>query len=115
MKARLPMGFGGKSGNMNNMIKQAQKMQEDIEKIQEEMHEREFKATSGGGAVEVTVNGKKEIQDIEIDRDVINPDEKEMLEDLMIGAINEALRNAEQEIDKEMNKVTGGMNIPGLF
>lgn len=115
MKARLPQGFGGKSGNMNQMVKQAQRMQEDIERVQEEIYQKEFSATTGGGAVEVVINGKKVVQDINIRKDVVDPEEVEMLEDLIIGAINEALRKAEEEIDKEMEKVTGGMNIPGLF
>lgn len=115
MKARLPEGFGGKKGGMGSVVKKAQKMQEEIEKLQEELNEREYKATAGGGAIEVTVSGKKELQDISISKEVIKEEEKEMLEDLIISAVNEALRKAEEEVDEEMAKVTGGMRIPGLF
>ena len=109
----FPGGMGG--GNMNNMMKQMQKMQKQMEDMQTELEQREVEATSGGGAVSCKVNGKKEILDIKIDQSVVDPEDVEMLQDLILAAVNEALRKAEDMMTKEMSKVTGGMNIPGLF
>ena len=106
----MPMG-----GNMNNMIKQAQKMQEQMLKIQEEAEEKQVSASSGGGAVTVTVTGKKQIVSIKIDPEAVDPDDVETLEDMIMAATNEALRQAEEMMAQEMSKVTGGMSIPGLF
>lgn len=114
MKARLPQGMGGGPSNMNQMIRQAQKMQEEMNKIQEELSIKEYSATSGGGMVEVTVNGKKEVTKINIKPEVVDPDDVEILEDMIVGAINEALRNAEEDSNNRMNAVTGGLNIPGM-
>lgn len=105
----------GIPGNMNNMLKQVQKMQKQMEKIQAEIEEKELEVTAGGGAITVKVNGKKELLDIKIEPDVVDPDDVEMLQDLIVAAVNEALRKAEEMAAKEMSKVTGGMNIPGLF
>lgn len=102
-------------GNMNNMIKQAQKMQEQMLKIQEEAEEKQVSASSGGGAVTVTVTGKKQIVSIKIDPEAVDPDDVETLEDMIMAATNEALRQAEEMMAQEMSKVTGGMSIPGLF
>ncbi len=101
--------------NMNNMLKQAQKMQQDMLKAQQEIEEKEIEASSGGGAVTVKVSGKKEILSIKILPEVVDPDDVEMLEDLITAAVNEAMRKADEESAKEMSKFTGGMNIPGLF
>lgn len=114
MKARLPQGMGGGPSNMNQMIRQAQKMQEEMNKIQEELSIKEYSATSGGGMVEVTVNGKKEVTKINIKPEVVDPEDVEILEDMIVGAINEALRNAEEDSNNRMNAVTGGLNIPGM-
>ncbi|KPU27529.1 nucleoid-associated protein [Caloranaerobacter sp. TR13] len=100
-------------GNFNNMMKQVQKMQKEIAKMQKELEEREVEASSGGGAVTVKANGKKEILDITIDKDVVDPDDIEMLQDLILAAVNEALRKADEMVNSEMQKITGGM--PGLF
>ncbi|NLM03991.1 MAG: YbaB/EbfC family nucleoid-associated protein [Clostridiales bacterium] len=109
-------GFpGGGMPNMNNMLKQAQKMQKQMEQMQEEIEKREVEASAGGGAVTVKVNGKKEILSINIEPDVVDPDDVEMLEDLVMAAVNEAMRSAEEMVAKEMAKITGGMNLPGLF
>ncbi len=110
-------GFGGgmMPGNMNNILKQAQKMQENMQKMQEELESKEIEASVGGGAVTVKVNGKKEVLDITIKPEVVDPDDIEMLQDLVLSAVNEALRNVEDMQASQMNKVTGGMNIPGLF
>lgn len=106
-------GFGG--GNMNNILKQAQKMQQQMEEMQKEMENKNFSASVGGGAVEAVVNGKKQFIDIKIKPEVIDPDDVEMLQDLVMSACNEALKKAEAETSDEMKKLTGGMNIPGMF
>ena len=113
----MKRGFpGGGMGGMNmNMIKQAQKMQQDMMKMQEELEEKEFTASSGGGAVEATVNGKNKVISIKISPDVVDPDDTEMLEDLVLAAINEAMRAADEGAASERKKITGGMSIPGLF
>lgn len=103
-------GMGG-GNNMNAMLKQAQKMQENMMKKQEELNEREFEAAAGGGAVTVTVYGRKEIKAISIAPEVVDPDDIEMLEDLILAATNEALRLAEEATSSEMGKLTGGMNL----
>lgn len=109
-------GFPGMGGmNMNNLMKQAQKMQQDMEKMQAELEEKEFTATAGGGVVKVTVNGKKEVLDVEIDPEAVDPDDVEMLQDLIITATNQALQTADKETASQMKKVTGGLNLPGMF
>lgn len=107
-------GFPG-GGNMNNLMKQAQAMQKKMETMQKEIEEAEFEASSGGGAVCVKVNGKKDVLSINIKPEVVDPEDVEMLEDLVLGAVNEAMRKADEETANKMGKVTGGMNIPGLF
>lgn len=108
-------GFGG-GGNMNNLMKQAQKMQKDMEKLQLELQDREVETTAGGGAIKVVANGKKEIKEITINRDVVDPDDVEMLQDLVLAAVNEALRMADEMVNGEMSKITGGMGgLGGLF
>jgi len=111
-KRKMPGGMGG--GNMNNMMKQVQKMQQDMGKLQEELNEREVEATAGGGAVKVVVTGKKTLLSVKIDPEVIDEDDIEMLEDLILAAVNEALTKAEEMVNSEMGKITGGMNIPGM-
>ncbi|KOF55616.1 MULTISPECIES: YbaB/EbfC family nucleoid-associated protein [Clostridium] len=106
-------GMGG--GNMNNLIKQAQKFQKQMEDMQKDLEDKEFTATVGGGAVSATVNGKKVITDIKIKPEVVDPDDVEMLQDLILTACNEALNKAEEETSGEMKKLTGGMNLPGMF
>ncbi len=110
-------GFGGgmMPGNMNQMLKQAQKMQENMQKMQSELEAKEIETSVGGGAVTVKVNGKKEIVDINIKPEVVDPDDIEMLQDLIISAVNEALRSIDDMQSNQMSKITGGMNIPGLF
>ena len=107
--------FPGMGGNMGNMMKQMQKMQKQMEKMQNQLEETEVEASVGGGAVSAKANGKKEILSITIDESVVDPEDVEMLQDLVLAAVNEALRNAEEMMAKEMGKITGGMNIPGLF
>ncbi|WP_029687600.1 YbaB/EbfC family nucleoid-associated protein [Thermoanaerobacter sp. A7A] len=109
-KGGFPGGF-----NINNMIKQAQQMQEEMKRVQEELVQKTVEATAGGGMVKVVANGRKELVSIEISPDVVDKEDVEMLEDLVLAAVNQALRNAEEMIASEMAKITGGLNIPGLF
>ncbi len=115
MKARLPQGMGGGGAqNMQGMLKQAQKMQEDMEKRKAELEEKEYVASSGGGMVEVTVKGNYEVTAIGINPEVVDPDDVEMLEDLLVAALNEAARQIDEESKREMDSITGGLNIPGM-
>lgn len=109
----FPGGFGG--GNINNLIKQAQAMQKQMEEMQKEVEAAEFEASVGGGAISVRVNGKKEVLGINIKPEVVDPDDVEMLEDLVLSAVNEALRKADEETANKMGKLTGGLKMPGLF
>lgn len=114
MKARIPKNMGGNQ-NMNSMIRQAQKMQEQITDLQNDIEERDFTATAGGGAVEVVVTGKKTIKSLTIKPEVVDPEDIDMLQDLIISAVNEAVNNVEQTTEDEMSKITGGVSLPGLF
>lgn len=111
-KGGLP-NFGG--GNMNNLMKQAQKFQKQMEDMQKQLEKKTFEFSAGGGAVVAVATGKKELVDIKIDPDVLDPDDAEMLQDLILSACNGALKKAEEETANEMNKLTGGLNIPGMF
>ncbi len=113
MKVRIPNSGG--PGNMNQMLKQAQKMQEDMTKLQADLEEREYTATSGGGMIEVTVDGKHLIKSIKINPEIIDPEDSEMLEDLITVAVNEAITNAAKTAEEEMGAITGGLNMPGMF
>ena len=119
-KNRQP-GMGGGSGDMQKQLRQLQAMQAEMEQVQAELAEKEITSTAGGGAVEVTVNGNKEITKLTIDKDVVDPDDVEMLQDLVTAAVNEAMRQMEELSEAEMSKVTGGLGsiggglgIPGL-
>jgi nucleoid-associated protein EbfC len=109
-------GFGGFGGgaNMNNMLKQAQKLQKQMEDKQKELESKTYEAAVGGGAVIAYANGKKQLLDIKIKPEVVDPDDVEMLQDLILTAVNEVLGKAEAESAAEMGKMTGGMNLPGL-
>lgn len=106
---------GGMPGNMNNLMKQAQRMQRQMEESQKELETKEFTAKSGGGAVEVTVTGKKEVTKVKLSQEVVDPDDIEMLEDLVMAAANEALRMAEEANAEVMSKMTGGLGMGGGF
>ena len=108
-------GFPGGGMNMNNMMKQAQRMQQDMLRVQQELEEQEYTASAGGGVVEATVSGKNRVTAIKINPEAVDPDDVEMLEDLIVAAIGEAMSKAETAAAEQMKKVTGGMNIPGLF
>ena len=115
MKARLPQGYGGGPGNMQSMLRQAQKMQEDMAAAQAELEEKEYTATSGGNMVEAKVNGKHQVVSLKINPDVVDPDDVDMLEDLVCAAVNEAIRAAAADSEQRMGAITGGMNLPGMF
>ena len=109
-------GFpGGMPGNMNNLMKQAQKLQKQMEVTQKALEEKEFTATAGGGAVEVTVSGKREIVKVKLSEEAVDPDDVEMLEDLIVAATNEALRQAEEAAASAMSALTGGLGGLGGF
>ncbi len=106
---------GGMPGNMSNLMKQAQKMQKQMEESSKELETKEFTASAGGGAVEVTVTGKKEVSKVKLSEEVVDPDDIEMLEDLIVAATNEALRKMEEETQASMAKITGGFGGMGGF
>ena len=108
---------GAMPGNMTNLVKQAQKMQRQMEEQAKELETKEFTATAGGGAVEVTISGKREILKVKLSEDVVDPDDIEMLEDLIVAATNEALRKVEEESGAAMSRLTGGLGggMPGMF
>lgn len=113
-KRGFPMGMGG--GNIGNLMKQAQKMQQDMLKAQEELAEKTVEATVGGGVVTVVATGAKEIREVRISKDVVDPDDVETLQDLVLAAVNEALRQADELAKNTMGGLAGGLgNIPGLF
>jgi len=113
----MPKGFGGMPGgmNMNSLMKQAQKMQKQMAEMQEDLANKTLEVSAGGGAIKVTVNGEKQILDLVISPDVVDPDDVEMLQDLVISAVNEALRQMDEAVNSQMSKITGGMNMPGMF
>ena len=115
MKARLPKGMGGGPQNMQSMIKQAQKMQEDMERVQAELEEQVTEVTAGGGAVKVEIKGNREILSIKLQEDVVDPDDIETLEDLIVAAVNEAIKTVDEKSNAAMSKVTGNLSMPGLF
>ena len=118
MRANLPKGMGGGPQNMQAMIRQAQKMQEDMAAKQEELDAREYEIKAGGGVVTVKINGKKEILAIDIKPEIVDPDDIETLSDILVAAVNEAIKRVEDTNTKEMNELTassGMPNIPGMF
>ena len=115
MKARLPQGMGGGPSNMNAMLRQAQKMQEDMQAMQAELEGREYECAAGGGMVKVKINGKKEILSVEIAPEIVDPDDVETLQDIVVAAVNEAIKTVENDSASEMQKITGAMNLPGMF
>lgn len=114
----MAKGFGGRGmpgmgGGMNmNMLKQAQKMQQDMMRMQQELQEKEYEAAAGGGVVTATVTGKRELKALEIDPEAVDPDDVEMLQDMIVAAVNEALRAAENDAASTMQKLTGGLGLP---
>ncbi len=114
MKARLPAGYGGGPQNQKDLMRQAQKMQEQFAVTQAELESREFKVSSGGGMVEVTMNGKKELTSLVIKPEIVDPEDIEMLQDIVMAAINEASKQVEDTSNDELGKITGGLSIPGM-
>lgn len=116
MKSRLPKGMGaGGAQNMNQMIRQAQKMQEQITQVQEDIESQDFTRSVGGGAVELVMTGKKVIKSLTIKPEVVNAEDIEMLQDLIISAVNETVAHIDSVTEEEVGKVTGGVSIPGMF
>lgn len=115
MRANIPKGMGGGAQNMQAMIRQAQKMQEDMEAKQAELDAREYDIKAGGGVVGVKINGKKEILSIDIQPEIVDPDDVETLSDILVAAVNEAIKRVESTNSAEMEKITGKMGMPGMF
>ena len=115
MKVRLPQGMGGGPSNMQSMLKQAQKMQEDMAAMQAELETREYEVSAGGGVVSLKINGKKEVLSVKIAEEVVDPDDIETLEDLIVAAVNEGIKKVEADSSEEMQKITGTMGLPGMF
>ena len=115
MKARIPKGMGGGPQNMNAMIKQAQKMQEDMEALQADLDKREYDISAGGGMVSLKINGKKEVLSMEIKPEIVDPDDTETLADIIIAAVNEGIKRVDDTNSTEMAKITGSMGLPGMF
>ena len=116
MKSRLPQEFqGGGNANMNQMVRKAQKMQEDIERVQAELEEKEFTKQVGGGAMELVMTGDKKLKAVTLKPEVVDPEDIEMLQDLIISGVNEIIQEIEDYGAAEMEKVTGGVSLPGLF
>ena len=115
MRANIPKGMAGGPQNMNAMLRQAQKMQEDMAALQEELDEREYDISAGGGVVGVKINGKKEILSINIEPEIVDPDDIETLSDILVAAVNEAIKRVEDTNNAEMSKLTGSVGLPGMF
>ncbi|MBQ2716431.1 MAG: YbaB/EbfC family nucleoid-associated protein [Clostridia bacterium] len=117
MKARLPKGMGGGPQNMQGLMRQAQKMQEDMAQAKEELSAKEYEIKAGGGMVTLTINGDKEIKNLEIAPEIVDPDDIETLADILTAAFNEAVKRVDADAEEVMGSITGSMNmsIPGLF
>ena len=114
MKVRIPDSMKGGPQNMQGMLKQAQKMQDDMAELQEELDSREYEVSAGGGVVTIKINGKKEVQSIDIKPEIVDPDDIETLSDVLIAAVNEAIRKVEDTNNEEMGRITGSLNLPGM-
>lgn len=114
MKAKLPKGMGGGPTNMQSMIKQAQKMQEDMTALQEDLDAREYEVKAGGGVVTVKISGKLEVLSIDVAPEVVDPDDIETMTDIIVAAVNEAIKKVNETNSEEMGKITGGLNVPGI-
>ena len=114
MKANIPKGLGGPA-NMQGMIRQAQKMQEQMTELQSELDSREYEVKAGGGAVTILIDGKKQIKQLTIDPEIVDPDDIETLTDILTAGFNEAIKRVEETNQKEMESITGNVSIPGLF
>ncbi|MBQ7599126.1 MAG: YbaB/EbfC family nucleoid-associated protein [Clostridia bacterium] len=118
MKVKLPKGVGGGPSNMQGMLKQAQKMQEDMNALREDLDSREYEVKAGGGVVTVKINGQLQVLSIDIEPDIVDPDDIETLSDILVAAVNEAITKVNNTNNEEMNKITGSLNfggLPGMF
>ena len=115
MKARIPKAPGGSPQNMQGLMRQAQKMQEDLAKAREELAVKEYQIQAGGGAVTLTINGEKEIKDLTIAPEIVDPDDIETLTDILTAAFNEAIKRVDGDAESVMGQITGSMNLPGMF
>ena len=115
MKARLPQGYGGGPGNIQQMLKQAQQAQQKMEETQAQIEAEEFTAQAGGGMVSVVMTGKKELKNVTIAPEAVDPEDVEMLQDMVVAAVNEVIRQIDEKMTTEMQKVTGGLNVPSMF
>ena len=115
MRANIPKGMGGGPQNMNAMLRQAQKMQEDMEALQADLDAREYDISAGGGVVNVRINGKREILAIDIQPEIVDPDDIETLSDILVAAVNEAIKRVDDTNNAEMAKITGSVGLPGMF
>lgn len=115
MKSRLPKEYQGGNANMNQMVRKAQKMQEDITRVQEELEQKEFTKQVGGGALELVMTGDKKLKSVTLKPEVVDKDDIEMLQDLIISGVNEIIQEIDDIGAAEMEKVTGGVSLPGLF
>lgn len=115
MKARLPQGMGRGPSGQKDMLRQVQKMQQDMEAMQQELEAREYEIKAGGGVCTIKITGKKEVTSIELDPEIVDPDDIETLQDILIAGVNEAIKRVEDTTNQEMSKITGALNIPGLM
>lgn len=115
MKARLPQGYGGGPQNTKQLIAQAQRMQQQMAEKQAELEEKEYTTTAGGGVVTITMSGKKQITGLTLKPEIVDPEDIDMLQDLVMAAVNEAIRTVEETTNAEMEQITGGLNIPGMM
>ncbi len=115
MKSRLPQGYQGGNANMNQMVRKAQKMQEEITRVQDELEQKEFTKQVGGGALEIVMTGDKKVKSVTLKPEAVDPNDIEMLQDLIISAVNETVQEIEDYGSAEMEKVTGGVSLPGLI
>ena len=115
MKARLPQGMGKGPSSQKDMLRQVQKMQEEMEALQEDLANREYEVASGGGVCKIVITGKKEVRSITLDPAIVDPDDIETLQDILVAGVNEAIRRVEDTGNAEMSKITGNLSIPGLF
>ena len=114
MKARLPKGIGGGPQNMQGLMRQAQKMQEDMEKAKEELAAKEYEIAAGGGAVTLKITGEKQITELNIDPDIVDPDDIETLTDILTAAFNEAIKRVDSDAEEVMGAITGNLGLPGM-
>ena len=115
MKARLPQGMGKGPSSQKDMLRQVQKMQQDMEEMQEQLNAREYEISAGGGVCRIVITGEKQIKSIELKPEIVDPDDLETLQDILVAGVNEAIKRVEENQSAEMSKLTGGLNLPGLF